>query len=161
LRISRPIFFSAADPRISFDGSKVLFAAKKDASAGWQIWEMNTDGTDQHQVTHCSGDCLSPTYLPRDAIAFSGEVQDGNGARVSQLFFAKLDGTEVQQITFGPGDYELETVLQNGMILASARSPLVSGESHGTCTRCGPTVRGLRLSDATARTRQFAARRNS
>jgi len=122
-----PNLFSAADPRISFDGSKVLYAAKKDASAEWQIWEMNTDGTDQRQVTHCLGDCLSPTYLPRDAIAFSGEVQGGNGARVSQLFFAKLDGTEVQQITFGPGDYELETVLQNGMILASARSPLVSG----------------------------------
>jgi len=139
----------------------VLFAAKKDASAGWQIWEMNTDGTDQHQVTHCSGDCLSPTYLPRDAIAFSGEVQDGNGARVSQLFFAKLDGTEVQQITFGPGDYELETVLQNGMILASARSPLVSGGKSRNLYTLRPDGTVLRLSDATARTRQFAARRNS
>jgi len=33
-------FFCAADPRISFDGSKVLFAAKKDAAGGWQIWEI-------------------------------------------------------------------------------------------------------------------------
>ena len=122
-----PDFLSAADPRISFDGTKLLFAAKKDAAAAWQIWEMNTNGTGQRQVTHCPGDCLSPAYLPRDAIAFSGEVQGGNGLRAYQLFFAKLDGTEVQQITFGPGDYELETVLQNGMILASARSPLVSG----------------------------------
>jgi len=119
-----PNFFCAADPRISFDGSKVLFAAKKDAASAWQIWEMNTDGTDQRQVTHCSGDCLSPAYLPREAIAFSGEVQDGRGARAYQLFSAKLDGSDVQQITFGPGDYELETVLQNGMILASSRSPL-------------------------------------
>jgi len=119
-----PGFFSAADPRVSFDGSKVLFAAKKDAASVWQIWEMNTDGTGERQVTHCLADCLSPAYLPRGAIAFSGEVQDGNGVRAYQLFFAKLDSSEVQQITFGPGDYNLETVLQNGLILASARSPL-------------------------------------
>jgi hypothetical protein len=117
-------FFCAADPRISFDGSKVLFAAKKDAATAWQIWEMNTDGTEQRQVTHCPKDCLSPAYLPREAIAFSGEVPDGDGTGAYQLFVAKLDGSDVQQITFGPGDYQLETVLQNGLILASARSPL-------------------------------------
>ena len=119
-----PSFFSAADPRMSFDGSKVLFSGKKDAAGVWQIWEMKADGTEQRQVTHCPGDCVSPAYLPRDAITFSGEVPAGNRAAVYQLFFAKLDGSDLHQITFGPGDYQLETVLQNGMILASARSPL-------------------------------------
>lgn len=119
-----PNFFGAADPRISFDGSKVLFAGKKDAAATWQIWEMNTDGTGQRQVTHCDGNCLSPAYLPRDAIAFSGEVQDAGGSRAYQIHFGKLDGSDVHPITFGPGDYDLETVLQNGLILVSARSPL-------------------------------------
>jgi hypothetical protein len=117
-------FFGAADPRISSDGSKVLFAGKKDAAATWQIWEMNTDGTGQRQVTHCDGNCLAPAYLPRDAIAFSGEVQDSGGGRAYQIYFGKLDGSDVHPITFGPGDYELETVLQNGLILVSARSPL-------------------------------------
>jgi len=126
-----PSFFGAADPRISFDGSKVLFAGKKDAAATWQIWEMNTDGTGLRQVTHCEGNCLAPAYLPRDAIAFSGEVQDVGGGRAYQIYFAKLDGTEAHAITFGPGDYELETVLQNGLILASARSPLgAAGKSE-------------------------------
>jgi len=119
-----PNFFGAADPRISFDGSKVLFAGEKDPAATWQIWEMNTDGTGQRQVTHCDGNCLAPAYLPRDAIAYSGEVQDGGGGRAYQIYFGKLDGTDAHPITFGPGDYELETVLQNGLILASARSPL-------------------------------------
>jgi hypothetical protein len=85
---------------------------------------MNTDGTGQRQVTHCDGNCLAPAYLPRDAIAFSGEVQDAGGGRAYQIYFGKLDGTDAHPITFGPGDYELETVLQNGLILASARSPL-------------------------------------
>jgi len=119
-----PNFFGAADPRISFDGSKVLFAGKKDAAATWQIWEMNTDGTGQRQVTHCDGNCLAPAYLPCDAIAFSGEVQNANGSRAYQIYFGKLDGSDVHPITFGPGDFELETVLQNGLILVSARSPL-------------------------------------
>ena len=119
-----PNFFSAADPRISFDGSKVLFAAKKNATANWQIWEMNTDGTGQRQLTHCDGNCLAPAYLPRDAIAFTGEVQDAGGGRAYQIYFSNLDGSDAHPITFGPGDYELQTVLQNGLILASARSPL-------------------------------------
>jgi hypothetical protein len=43
---------------------------------------------------------------------------------VYQIFVSKLDGSEAHPITFGPGDYQLETILQNGLILASARSPL-------------------------------------
>jgi len=119
-----PHFVGAADPRVSFDGSRVLFAGKKDAASTWQIWEMNTDGSGQRQVTHSDGNCLAPAYLPRDAIAFSGQVLASDGSRSYQVFFGNLDGSDVHPITFGPGDYELETVLQNGLILASARSPL-------------------------------------
>ncbi len=119
-----PAFFGAADPRISFDGSKVLFAGKKDEAATWQVWEMNTDGTGQRQVTHCNANCLAPAYLPRGEIAFSGEAQDTGGSPVYQIYVSRLDGSDAHPITFGPGDYELGTVLQNGLILASARSPL-------------------------------------
>ena len=48
-----PDFFAAADPRISFDGARVLFAGKKTADSPWQIWEMNVDGSGARQITHC------------------------------------------------------------------------------------------------------------
>jgi hypothetical protein len=142
-----PDFFAAADPRISFDGTRVLFAGKKAANAPWQIWEMNLDGSGVHPITHGDGDCLKPAYLARGLIVFTAlsAGSPGSAASVSaaqsmarpisksttrtgttsQLWVCKLDGTEAHPITFGPGDFQVETVLQNGVILATARSPLL------------------------------------
>jgi len=119
-----PSFFAAADPRISFDGSRVLFAGEKENAAAWQIWEMRATGAELRQVTHCNGDCLSPAYLPLDHIAFTGEVQGAGGIRSYQIFVSKSDGSDAGPITFGPGNFELETVLKSGLILVSASSPL-------------------------------------
>lgn len=119
-----PEFFAAADPEVSFDGSRVLFAAREAPGASWQIWEMRTDGSSKRQITHCPGDCLRPAYLPREEIAFTALSGEASGAD-SELWVANRDGTEAHRITFGPGDFQLETVLKNGLILASARSPLL------------------------------------
>ena len=140
-----PGFFAAMDPRTSFDGARVLFAGKKAADASWQIWEMNVDGTGARQVTHGGGNCVKPAYLARGFIVYTmlsaetlsrttprttGDAQSaartaclpGSG---SQLWVGKLDGSEAHPITFGPGDFRVETVLNNGLILATARSPLL------------------------------------
>lgn len=141
-----PEFFAAADPRISFDGARVLFAGLKTADSGWQIWEVNVDGSGGRQVTHCDGDCLQPAYLPRGEIVYTaitkkpaggtsrGTVPSHNPLSAtarspvvesSQLWVSKMDGTDAHPITFGPGGFQVETVLKNGMILATARSPLL------------------------------------
>ncbi|HXW14097.1 MAG TPA: hypothetical protein VEN79_06275, partial [Terriglobia bacterium] len=142
-----PDFFAAADPRTSFDGARVLFAGKKTAASPWQIWEMNVEGSGARQVTHCSGDCLKPAYLPRGLIVFTALAEGpaehslinskaprsafpaahaaSRQPEGSQLWVSKLDGSDAHPITFGPGDFQVETVLKNGMILATARSPLL------------------------------------
>jgi hypothetical protein len=119
-----PDFFTAADPRISFDGARVLFAGKKAADALWQIWEVNVDGSGARQITHCPGDCLKPAYLPRGEIVFTALSEAPAGA-TSQLWVCRMDGSDAHAITFGPGDFQVETVLKNGTILATARSPLL------------------------------------
>jgi hypothetical protein len=121
-----PEFFAAADPRISFDGLRVLFAGKKSSDAHWQIWEMNVDGSGSRQISHCPGDCVKPAYLPRGEIVFTALSAGAD----SQLWASKVDGSNAHPITFGPGDFQVETVLKNGMILATARSPLLPADGH-------------------------------
>lgn len=142
-----PDFFAAADPRISFDGARLLIAGKKTADSLWQIWEMNLDGSDTRQITHCPGDCLKPAYLPRGEIVFTAFSEGPAGMTLnrskaqgsisptaasatptratSQLWVCKMDGSDAHAITFGPGDFQVETVLKIGTILATARSPLL------------------------------------
>ena len=124
-----PGFFAAADPRISFDATKVLFTGKKERRGHWQIWEMDTDASHQRQITHCPGDCLDAAYLPRGEIVYTAVLAEDSG-RISQVFVSKLDGSGTRQITFGPGDFRVETVLENGRVLVSAASPLLQAEAE-------------------------------
>jgi hypothetical protein len=147
-----PDFFAAADPRISFDGARVLFAAKKVDDSPWQVWEMNVDGSGARQVTKYASDCLRPAYLPQGFVVYTalsssptvvpssnskakGSVPASSHAASltgagSQIWVSKLDGSDAHPITFGPGDFQVETVLKNGTILATARSPLLPFNGH-------------------------------
>lgn len=118
-----PEFFAAADAQISYDATKVLFSGQKAPSGRWQIWEMNTDGSGKRLLTRCPEDCLRPAYLPRDEIVFTYASTEA-GRPVSQIYVAKRDGSEAHPITFGPGNFQVETVLRNGLILVSADWPL-------------------------------------
>ena len=119
-------FFAARDPQVSFDGSRILFSARRTRQARWQIWEMNADGTAKRQVTQCSGDCLGPAYLAHNQFVYT-EVRRQSPSAASQVFVAQLEGGEARPITFGPGDFRVETVLRDGRILVSSSSPLVGG----------------------------------
>lgn len=114
--------YAAADPRISFDASRVMFSAKKSPSAPWQIWEMNLDGGQKQQITNCEADCMSAAYLPGGEIVYT--AKNAGSDTSAFLAVAKLDGSDVRRITFGPGDWRVETVLRDGRIVASASWPL-------------------------------------
>jgi hypothetical protein len=121
-----PEFFAAADPQVSFDASKVLFAAQARSGERWQIWEMNADGSGKRQVTRLDADCLRPVYHAHEEFVFT-VLASRDGRPASQVYVGKLDGTEAHPVTFGPGSFQVETVLKDGRILVSAASPLVPG----------------------------------
>ena len=114
-----PEFFAAADAQISYDGARVLFSGQEVLGGHWQVWEMKADGTDKHQLTDCAADCLRPAYLPENEIVYTAASRE-NGRGVSRLMVSKRDGAQAHRITFGPGDFQVETVLRDGRILASA-----------------------------------------
>jgi len=116
-------FLAAADPQVDFTGTHILFSAKKDAATRWQIWEMAADGSGKRQLSHCEDDCLRGEYLPGEEIVYT-EVKSAEGRERSQLQVARLDGTNAHAITFGPGNWWLETVLRDGRVVASAAWPL-------------------------------------
>jgi Hydrazine synthase alpha subunit middle domain len=121
-----PEFFAAADPQVSPDAATILFSAQQSAGALWQVWEMDADGSKQHQITHCSADCLKPAFLPRGRIVYTVFSRTGRG-QTSAVYVSEESGTGSHPITFGPGNFEVETVLQDGRILVSAASPLMAG----------------------------------
>jgi hypothetical protein len=125
-----PDFLAAADPRVSFDASRILFAGRKDRRAKWQIWEMNADGSKKHQLTNCAADCFQPAYLPRNQIVFT-MVAGKAPQQTSAIYVAQENGAGAHPITFGPGDFQVETVLRSGRILVSAKSSLVVGPRGG------------------------------
>jgi hypothetical protein len=124
---SRPLgagFAATADPAVSFDGTKVLFAGKKAAQDPWQIWQVALHGGDAKRVTSCAADCVRPLYLPGNRVVYA--------RRVNKRFVieaAGLDGDAPLQLTYAPGNALPTDVLHDGRILLEAVYPMGSGHS--------------------------------
>ncbi|MBM3748196.1 MAG: hypothetical protein FJW34_20630, partial [Acidobacteria bacterium] len=57
MRVLSEGFHSAADPEVSFDGQRLLFAGKRTAAEEWNIFEMDLAGGAPRQITRGMGDC--------------------------------------------------------------------------------------------------------
>ena len=55
-----PDFAASADPVVSFDGERVLFAGKAHATDAWQIWEIALAGGAARRITASQEDCIRP-----------------------------------------------------------------------------------------------------
>jgi len=117
-------FSATADPAVSFDGSHVLFAGKRQANAPWDLWEVAASGGDPKQITTCSSDCVRPFYLPGDRVVYSRKVNNR-----FQLEALPLAGGTPLQLTYVPGSALATDVLRDGRILFEATYPLGNGSS--------------------------------
>ena len=91
------------DPDVSFDGKKILFSMRLDASDDYHLYEINADGTDLKQLTFGSGiSDIDPIYLPNGQILFTSTREPKycmcNRHIMGNLFTMEADGANIQQI---------------------------------------------------------------
>jgi TolB protein len=108
-------------PFWSYDGKKIVYRAehpktpeqiadyKKLLSEGkirpgnLEIWVMDADGKNKHQVTHNGAANFAPYFFPDDKrIIFASNLSDPKSARGFDLYMINLDGTGQERITFYP-----------------------------------------------------------
>jgi Tol biopolymer transport system component len=142
-------FHSAADPEVSFDGTKILFAGKQKKTDPWCIWEMNADGTAPRRITCGTAGARHPVYLttvftitPTDVepwvqVAFVGEdgdERDETGAAPhTSLWSCKTDGTALRRLTFNLSNDVDPVILPDGRMVYAAwlqGSPAKEGEGR-------------------------------
>lgn len=118
-----PEFAATADPAISFDGERILFAAKPKADDTWQIWETSLADGNPRQITSGKDDCIRPFYLPEDRVVYARRTEGR-----FRIEAADLTGRNALPLTYGPANFLPNDVLRDGRILFEAGYPLRSGK---------------------------------
>ena len=82
---------------------KDLFAAGLIRPGNLEIWVMNADGSNKHQVTHNGAANFAPYWFPDGKrIIFASNQADPKNGRDFDLYVINEDGTGQQRITFHP-----------------------------------------------------------
>lgn len=118
-----PSFAASADPAVSFDGERVLFAGKQKASEPWQVWEMPLGG-EPRRVTSGPEDCIRPFYLPGNHLVYARRT-----AGRFEIEAMDLAGGKPLPLTYGPASFLPTDVLRDGRILFEAGHPLASEDT--------------------------------
>ncbi|HAK96498.1 MAG TPA: hypothetical protein DCM87_16290 [Planctomycetes bacterium] len=163
VKVLAPELESAADPDVSLDGGKVLFAGRKRAGDRWALYEINADGTELRQVFACEDDVRQPVYLPtvytiiadptkgtepREHIGFvrffAGSRGEHGDAPASALFSVKLDGTRPHRLTYSVSNDMTPAVLPDGRVLyASWQRATLDHGPEGRISLLGINADGL------------------
>ena len=108
-------------PFWSYDGKKIVYRAEhprppeaiadyKDLYAkglirpgNLEIWVMNADGSNKHQVTHNGAANFGPYWLPDGKrIIFASNMADPKNGRDFDLYVINEDGSGLERVTFHP-----------------------------------------------------------
>ena len=121
-------FFATTDPAVSYDGLRILFAGKRTAAGTWQIWEAAVAGGAPRQITTADTDCIRPLYLPDGRAVYTRVLARGSQIEVVPL----VGGAAAEALTFVPGWYLTDDVLQDGRILFETNGDLYTVYPDGT-----------------------------
>jgi TolB protein len=95
---------SNLEPRMSPDGTKIVFMQNQDRINPWQIWTINADGTGLTQLTNEPANHGDPVWSPDGTKISFGSDREGGGK--VNIFTINADGSNLQQITQVNPPYE-------------------------------------------------------
>jgi TolB protein len=109
-------------PFWSYDGTKIVYRAEHPKTpeqisdykallakglirpGNLELWVMNADGSDKHQVTHNGAANFAPYWLPDGKrIVFASNMANQKDPAGFDLFLINQDGTGLERITYYPG----------------------------------------------------------
>jgi hypothetical protein len=114
-------FYSACSPSVSYDGTRILFAARKEQADPWQIWEMELGNHKVTQITDSRENSIDPVYLPGGKIVFSRMIENDSLKSGHSIFSCNLDGSGLTRLTFNPETWFAPVILKDGRIVAISR----------------------------------------
>ncbi|NLX56777.1 MAG: hypothetical protein GXY58_16850 [Planctomycetaceae bacterium] len=110
------------DPRVHYDGKKLLFAYRKGGTHNYNLYELNIDGTGLKQLTFGEKwDDFGPEYLPDGGIIFVSSRGKRfipcNHSPGAQIFRMNGDGSDILCLSANNVRDDRPTVMPNGKIL--------------------------------------------
>jgi TolB protein len=138
-------------PFWSYDGKKIVYRAQhpktpeetadyKDLLSkglirpgNLEIWVMNADGSNKHQVTHNGAANFGPYWHPDGKrIVFASNLADPKNGRDFDLYIISEDGTGLERITYAPDFDAFPMFTSDGkrLVWASNRNGKVPHETN-------------------------------
>ena len=114
-----PHFAASADPSLSFDAKRILFAGKEHSQDPWQIWELDLSERKPRRITSSNDDYIRPFYLPDDRIVYAHKIGGKFAIEASDLA-----GGKALPLTYISANSLPTDVLRDGRILFEAGYPL-------------------------------------
>ncbi len=109
------------DPRVHYDGGKILFAYRRGGTHHYHLCEINVDGSGFRQLT--SGDCddLDPAYLPDGGIVFASSRCNRfvacNRVPAAIIYRMDADGGNIRCLSANTISEDRPAVLPDGRIV--------------------------------------------
>jgi len=109
------------DPRVHYDGGKILFSYRKGGTHHYHLCEINTDGSGFRQLTCGDWDDVDPAYLPDGGIIFASSRGSRfipcNRVQVAILYRMDADGENMQCLSASTLLDDRPAVLPDGRVM--------------------------------------------